>query len=657
MSFFARITTTGQQRTLATWVKHPIRGLAFLTAIWSIYQAVFTDIDVMAMTIIFLSLSLCLAFLLVTPHAEAPTDRISWFDYLLAAISIGAGLHFGLKLEEIATRIALFDALTPFDIFWSSALLLMLLEATRRIVGFRIVLLTLLFFAYNLYGNIMPNLIRHNGIDYLHFIDIAFFTTDGVFGVPLRVAATYAFMFVIFGTLLTRCGAGEFFYRLAAAVTGKRPGGPAKVAVVSSGLFGMVSGNPVADVVTTGSVTIPIMVRSGIPAKIAAAIEATASTGGSIMPPVMGAAAFIMAEYIGVSYATIAYAAVTPAFLYYVSLYAQVHFYSRRNDLQGLASGEIPSFWTTLKSDATFLIPLVVLLALLERGYSPSFVGFVSSLSVIAAALLRRSTRMGLITIYEQLADATERMLPVAIICGTAGLILAGMTMTGLANKFSEVIAFLSGGNLFIALACAAVLTTLLGMGLPTSGTYILASTLIGAIIVKHGVGVMQAHMFLLYFAAMSAITPPVAISSYAAAAIARTNPLATSLYALRKAVVALVVPFGFVLHEELLLMGGLTGIVHYVTAATVGAILLAAAFERFFVRPLHNWESVLCGIAGLLLLVGGLEAHLVGLVMIVAGLGRIGVECVRQRFGNVVSRNRGTDSAPPAGRLEVRPE
>ena len=222
MLAFTKYTTTGQQRTLSTWVKHPIRALAFLTAIWSIYQAVFTDIDVMVMTIIFLSLNLCLAFLMITPYEDAPTDRIPWYDYLLAAISIGAGLHFALKIEEIALRIALFDALTPFDIFWASALLLLLLEATRRLIGFRVVLLTLLFFAYNLYGNYMPNLIRHNGIDYLHFMDVAFFTTDGVFGVPLRVAATYAFMFVIFGTLLTRCGAGEFFYRLAASITGRR---------------------------------------------------------------------------------------------------------------------------------------------------------------------------------------------------------------------------------------------------------------------------------------------------------------------------------------------------------------------------------------------------------------------------------------------------
>ena len=637
------ITTTGSQRTIKSRVAGPIKFLAFMTAVWSIYQSVFTDIDVMAMTIIFLSLNLCLAFLLVSPNALAPLDRIPAYDYAFAALSIACGLHFGLKLDEIATRIALFDALTPADIFFTTAMLLLLLEATRRLVGFRVVLLTLLFFVYNLYGNYFPDLIKHRGVSYLHFVDISFFTTDGVFGVPLRVAATYAFMFVIFGTLLTRCGAGEFFYRLAASLTGRRAGGPAKVAVISSGLFGMISGNPVADVVTTGSVTIPIMVRSGMSPKVAAGVEATASTGGGIMPPVMGAAAFIMAEYIGVSYAAIAYAAIVPAVLYYVSLYAQVHFYARRQGLHGLPKSEVPRFWPTVRADATFLIPIAVLLILLHLGFSPSLVGFGASISVIAAAMLRKSTRMGLLTIYEQLAESTERMVPVAIVCGTAGLILAGMTMTGLANKFSEVIAVTAGGSVIIALICAAVLTTLLGMGLPTSGTYILASALIGGILIKHGLDLMPAHMFLLYYAALSAVTPPVAIASYAAAAIARTNPFPASMYALRKAAVAFLMPFGFVLHPELLLNGDPVAIVHYIAAACAGAILMAAAFERYFLRPLLTWECVLLGIAGFILLIGDFTIHLAGLLIAVVGLSRIFLGLWRGRAGSKVEAPRAT--------------
>lgn len=627
------VTTTGAQRTLRSSLAGPIKFLSFLTAIWSIYQAVFTDLDVMAMTIIFLSLNLCLAFLLITPNELAPLDRIPFYDYIFAALSIVVGAYFGWKLDEIATRIALFDPLTPGDIAATTVMLVLLLEATRRLVGFRVVLLTLLFFFYNLYGNYAPTLIAHRGVSYLHFVDVAFYTTDGVFGVPLRVAATYAFMFVIFGTLLTRCGAGDFFYRLAASLTGSRPGGPAKVAVISSGLFGMISGNPVADVMTTGSVTIPIMIRSGMKAKVAAGIEATASAGGSIMPPVMGAAAFIMAEYIGVSYSAIAYAAITPAVLYYVSLYAQVHFYARRQNLHGLPPSEIPAFWPTLKRDATFLIPLAVLLILLEMGFSPSLVGFGSAVAVVAAAMIRPSTRMGMKVLFEQLAESTERMLPVAIICGTAGLILAGMTMTGLANKFSDVISVIASGNVIIALMCAAVLTTFLGMGLPTSGTYILASALIGGILLKHGLAIMPAHMFLLYYAALSAITPPVAIASYAAAALAKTSPFPASLYAMRKAVVAYIMPFGFILHPELLLIGDLPSIIHFVSAACIGAVLIAASFEGYFLRSLLVWERVLVGVGGFALLVGDGEFHVVGLALALLGLGRAMLEAWRARI------------------------
>jgi TRAP transporter 4TM/12TM fusion protein len=569
---------------------------------------------------------------MITPSAHAPTDKIPIYDYVFAALAVAGGLHFGLKLDEIANRIALFDPLTVADITFATVLLLLLLEATRRLVGFRVVLVTLLFFVYNLYGNYAPEIISHRGISYLHYIDMAFFTTDGVFGVPLRVAATYAFMFVIFGTLLTRCGAGDFFYRLAASVTGSRPGGPAKVAVISSGLFGMISGNPVADVMTTGSVTIPIMARLGIKPVVAAGIEATASTGGSIMPPVMGAAAFIMAEYLGVSYSTICFVAIVPALLYYVSLYAQVHFYARREGLEGLPAHEVPSFYGTLKSDAPFLLPLVVLLGLMEWGFSPSFVGFVSSVSVIVAATLRRSSRMSIKVVYDQLVESTERMLPVAIICGTAGLILAGMTMTGLANKFSDVIAYIAGGNVYIALICAAALTACLGMGLPTSGTYILAAALIGGILVKHGIDIMQAHLFLLYFAALSALTPPVAIASYAAAALARTNPITTSMYAIRKAIVAFIIPFGFVMHEGLLLRGDILGMVHYISAATLGAILAAASIERYFLRPLKAWEWVLVGLGGVALIAGNLELHLLGLILAGISLSRVVLQLWRER-------------------------
>ncbi|MGU3495856.1 TRAP transporter permease [Xanthobacteraceae bacterium A53D] len=616
------LLSTGRRRTIRGPLRLPILALAVFTALWSIYQALISDMDVLALTIIFLTQILTLTFLTVTPTADGARDRIAWFDYVLAALAIAAGVHFALQIEVIESRITLFDALSPGDLFFSSAILALLLEASRRAIGFDMAVLIVLFLLYNLYGNLIGGLLGHQGVSYAHFIDISFFTTDGVFGVPLRVAATYAFLFVIFGNLLTRCGGGEFLYRLSAALAGRKAGGPAKIAVVSSGLFGSVSGNPVADVVTTGSVTIPMMVRSGFQPKIAAAIEATASNGGALMPPVMGAAAFIMAEFTGFDYGAIALAALVPALLYYVSLYAQVHFYARANGLEGLPRSEVPRFLATLKADAPMLLPLAALVGTLAAGYSPSMVAFVSAVAVIVSAALRRSTRLGLFAVLEQLAEATERMMPVAIACAAAGIILAGMTMTGLANKFSELIVFVSGDSLVAALLCAAVLTTLLGLGLPTSSTYILAAILIGGILEKLGIGKMQAHLFLLYFAAMSALTPPVAISSYAAAAIAGTNPFTTSMYAMRKAVVAFLVPFGFVANQGLILEGPWWGIALSIGTATIGVILLAAAFEGFLEAKLRSWERLMLATGGLCLLAAPLPFGLIGLLP--AALGSI---------------------------------
>lgn len=629
---------TGSIRQLPDWRQHAVRGFAFLTALWSIYQSVWSDGDVMVLTIVFLAQILALTFLCFTPTASARRDRLPLVEVGLAILALVAGAHFGVKTDEIATRIALFDPLTPWDIFFSSSLLILTVEAARRTIGLDMAVLVLLFFLYNLYGNVIGGLFGHSGVSYLHFIEISFFTTDGVFGAPLRVAATYAFLFVIFGNLLTKSGGGEFFYKLAAAATGRKAGGTAKVAVISSGLFGSVSGNPVADVVTTGSITIPVMVRTGFKPKVAAAIEATASNGGALMPPVLGAAAFIMAEFTGIEYADIALAALIPAVLYYGSLYAQVHFYSRRHGLRGLTEAEIPRLGETLREGWPFILPIVVLVTVLFAGYSPSLTAFAASIAVVAAAAFRADTRLSLKSVYEQLAESAERMIPVGVACASAGMILAGMTMTGMAGKFSQLITFVSDANILVALLCAGVMTNLLGLGLPTSSTYILSAVLTGGILIKFGVDVMQAHLFLLYYASLSALTPPVAIASYVAAAIANTNPFITSLYSMRKALVAFLVPFGFVLDPGLILRGDWLNIVVSCITSGAAVVLLAAAIEGFMLTVLQRWERTLLAVAGLFLLVGTVEWKLAGALLAAIGLARGLTPLVLQRLNRAAS-------------------
>ena len=458
-------------------------------------------------------------------------------------------------------------------------------------------------------GHHLGGVLQHGEIGFLHLLEIAVFTTDGIFGLPLRVAATYAFMFVLFGTLLQACGGGDFFYDFAAAQTGRRTGGPAKIAVVSSGMYGMVSGSPTADVVTTGAVTIPVMKRLGYSGTYAGAIEVAASTGGSIMPPVMGTAAFIMVDFTGIEYRDIAIAALIPAILYYVSVYSQVHFSARRFGL-GALTGTIPAMLATLRNGGMFIVPLVVLTVALLKNYTPTMVAVYGLLAVLAVAMLRASTRIGPIGLARVIVETCYRMVPVAGACAATGLVIAGITMTGLAAKFAHVIYAITDAQLLPTLILGAALTVVLGMGMPTPSAYILAAALMGQTIENLGVSLLATHFFILYYAVMSALTPPVAVAAYAAS-IAEANPLHIAAIAVKFALTAFLVPFVF--RPEFLLQGPWQVTLLTFVTAFAGLIVLAAAIEGFRYRPLNAWRRLLLSAAGFALVLPSAGLALVG--------------------------------------------
>jgi TRAP transporter 4TM/12TM fusion protein len=476
-------------------------------------------------------------------------------------------------------------------------------------------LLVLAFIAYNLWGHLIEGALGHGYISFNHFLDINIYTTDGLFGVPVRVAATYAFLFVMFGTFLERAGGGAFFFDLSAALTGRTPGGPAKVAVVSSALFGTMSGSPTADVVTTGSITIPMMKRLGYKPALAGGVEVAASTGGSILPPVMGSAAFIMAELTGIDYAAIVFAAILPAALYYLGIMTQVHLRSIGLGLRAMSAEETPSLGETLRTGWIYFIPLGVLVAALARGYSPTMVAAIATLSVIATSWLRPSVRLGPTAIYQALSETVVRMLGVTGACAAAGLVIGGITMTGLAAKFSTIVFDFAGDWMFLALVLSAGVTILLGLGMPTPSAYVLAAVLIGPTLVgDFGIPLLNAHMFLMYFAVMSAMTPPVAVAAYAAAAIAQANPLAIAAMAVRLAVVAFVMPFAFVYAPGLL-----EPQLDWRTAAHVGSVLagtlaLAVAAEGRLWGPMGAALRLALTAAGLMLFSASFTAAGIGL-------------------------------------------
>ncbi len=611
----------GCRRRPTGWVERfLIVPFAVVVAVYVVLAATLIIIDPWPMSAVFLSGMMALGFLTVgaTPNSDPVRPPVG--DWLLAGAALVTGAYFFFNAEDFANRISLLFPLDAWQMVFGTSAFLLTLEITRRTTGLGLLTVVLIFVAYNLFGHHIPGVLGHGYIDYNHFLDIVVYTTDGVMGLPVRVAATYAFLFVMFGTFLYAARGADFFFDFAAALSGRQAGGPAKVAVVSSGMYGMISGSPTSDVVTTGSITIPIMKRVGFKPQVAGAIEVAASTGGSVMPPVMGSAAFIMAEYTGIDYATIAAAALLPALLYYVGVFSQVHFRAVRVGA-GALEGAIPRLAVTLKRGGLFVVPLAVLVWALLQGYTPTMVAVYGTLAVIAVAAVRRDTRIGLAAAYRALGETAIRMIPVAGACAAAGLVIAGITMTGLAGKFAHVVYAITGANLLFTLMVAAVLTIILGMGMPTPSAYILAAVLMGPLMAQLGLDPLPGHMFLLYFAVMSALTPPVAVAAYAASSIAEANPLAIAGHSVKLALAAFVVPFTFVFGPELLWQGAWWQTAITFTTAAAGLILLAAAIEAYEPLCATWWARALVGLSGFFMITPFQAATYAGLACAAAGI------------------------------------
>ena len=584
---------TRQPKGLGGYV---LTAYAALFVLWSAYAAVFSRLDALVLVTLFLSFMLVLVFSTIAAVSERPehdSDRVPFYDWAFVLGSICCGVYFALNADAIATRITLLDPLSYTDITFASLLIILCLEVCRRTVGLLLTGIVICFMVYNLYGHVLPAPFGHGYIGFEHFLDIMIFTTDGLFGTPLRVAATYVLLFVLFGTFLANAGGGEFFNNLAASVAGARVGGPAKIAVVSSGLYGTISGSPTSDVVTTGSITIPMMKKIGYPATVAGAVEVAASTGGSILPPVMGSAAFIMAEYTGISYLDIVVASAIPALLYYFSVYSQVHFTSVRLGLKGLDKSAVPPLSETMKNGGLFLVPLAAIVWALFEGYSPTFVALFGAVAVIAISFFRKQTRLSANRIVETLAETGRRLAPVVGACTAAGFVIGGITMTGLAAKLSALVFLMTGDVVWLTLIVAAIMTIILGMGMPTVSSYILAAVLIGPLLIKLGIPEMSAHLFLLYYAVLSAITPPVAVAAFAAASIADDNPMKISFKGVQFAVGAFLLPFFFVMDPALLGEGSVGEVVWATLRAVLAFSLISVASAGCFLSALGSSQRL----------------------------------------------------------------
>lgn len=585
-SILSLLFSTGARRSLDGWVHWPLRLYTAAFSVWVLWAATFSRIDALSLTVVFLCLIFVPSFLVVGANATSNRSKPSPIDWVLSFFAASCAAYFIIKIPETATRISLFDELSTDQFVFASILILLTLEITRRTVGLFLMCVVLVFIAYNLLGHKIEGHLGHGLVTLEHFVDINVYTTDGLFGVPVRVAATYAFLFVMFGTFLEKARGGDFFFNLAASVSGRSVGGPAKVAIFSSAMFGTMSGSPTSDVVATGSITIPMMKRLGYDRNLAAGVEVAASTGGSLLPPVMGSAAFIMAEMIGVGYGEIVLAAILPALLYYVGIVTQVHLRSVALNLAPLDSSDVPPLRETMRRGWHFLVPLGGLVVMLVLGYSPTMVAVFSAVAVWAVSQFRPGQRMGLRLTIEALSDTAIRMIGVTGACAAAGLVIGGITMTGLASKFSYIAFATAGDSTFLVLLLSAGVAIILGLGMPTPSAYVLAAVLVGPTLVNEfGFEELNAHLFLLYFAVMSAMTPPVAVAAYAAAAISGANPLRIAVVAMRFSIVAFVVPFMFVINPTVL--QPFSSIEAFLVSAgiTLACVLIAFASEM-------NWTG-----------------------------------------------------------------
>lgn len=596
--------------------------LAF--SLFQLYTAVNGVFTAQIQRTVHLGFALALIFILFPASKKNLTKKkrrfqITWYDGVFAFLSVVIGAYWPINIDELVLRVG---RLTTIDLLVGFFAIVLVLEATRRVVGLPITVIAIVFLFYAYFGPYMPGFLEHRGLELDRIIRTMFFTTEGILGTPLAVSSTYIFLFLVFGAFLIKTGVGEYFNDLALVVAGKSVGGPAKVAVFSSALQGTISGSSVANVVTSGAFTIPMMKNLGYRKDFAGAVEAASSTGGQIMPPIMGAAAFLMVEFIGggITYWDVATAAIIPAILYFTGIWIMTHFEAKRIGLRGLEQDELPKKREVFKK-LYLLIPIVVVVVLLMLEMSVVRAALWSIVSTIVVGIINPDVKMGIKEIIDALIDGARTALSVAAACACAGIIVGVVTVTGLGLKFANGLIDLSNGVLFLTLLFTMIASLILGMGSPTTANYIITATIAAPALLMLNVPDLAAHMFVFYFGIVADITPPVALAAFAAAGVSEGDPLKTGVNSSKLAIAAFVIPYIFIYSPEMLLIDtSWLEVIWIVATSFLGMIGIGAGMIGFWVRKTNLIERLLALIAGVLLIIPDTIPSLIGLALF-AGL------------------------------------
>jgi TRAP transporter 4TM/12TM fusion protein len=571
-------------------------------SLFQLYTAGIVAMTAMRHRSVFLTCILVMTFLTKPLYKKARKDRLNpalVIDLIMVAITIAVGAYIFIDLQGIFERQGDWS---PWDFRVGLALVLLVLEATRRVIGLNLTTIAGMALLFGYFGPWMPELIMHKGYSVERIATTLSLTTEGIFGLPTGVAATFVFIFILFGAFLDKTGAGTFFINLSYSITGRFSGGPAKTAVVASGFMGSVAGSAVANVVATGSFTIPMMKKIGYRKHVAAAVEAAASTGGQLMPPIMGAGAFLMAEFTQTPYLEIIKIAFIPAVLYFFSVILFVHFEAQKYGIWGLSKEELPDIVQTVKDGIHFIIPVAILITVLVMNYSPMMAGFIAILAVYFTALLRKKSRISFGTLIKTLEQGANNAIMVAVACAAAGIIVGIVNLTGTGLRFSSLVVSLSQGIPLLALLLVAFTSLLLGMGLPVTASYIVLIILAGPGLMDLGIPLLTAHMIVFWYSQDANVTPPVALESFAASGIAGSSPMKTAFTSWKLAKGLYIIPIIMAYHP--LLLNGTTGeVVLTIFLSTCAIIAFVVCLERYFLTHLSWPETILQGLAAVMLI------------------------------------------------------
>lgn len=629
--FVGEINATDAQDLLRKYDKgsdyRELKGIAgkIITAIlicfsvFQLYTAIFGMMDALLQRSVHLAFGLTLVFLLYPMKKNWSRHSMHPVDIGFAVAAASACMYVFFNYEALVYRAG---RVTTIDMLVGLLAIGLVLEAARRVIGWPMVIIAGVFIGYAFLGRYIPGPLAHRGVGLEDLVQHIFYTTEGIFGIPIGVSSTFIFMFLLFGAYLEKTGMGEFFIDMANAVAGSAAGGPAKVAVISSGCMGTLTGSSVANVVGTGSFTIPMMKKLGYKSEFAGAVEATASTGGQLMPPIMGAAAFLMAEFTNTPYVKVIAAAAIPALLYYFGVWAGVHFEAKKLGLVGMPKESLPKLGVVMKERGHLLIPIVLVMYLLVAGYTPIRAALGAIAASIICAGFKKETRLSFFDIIDGLKNGARSAITVISACACAGIIIGVVTQTGLGLKMGSILVSIANGNLLLTLFFTMLTSLILGIGVPTTANYVITSTIAAPALLLLGVPMIASHMFVFYFGIIADVTPPVCLAAVAASGVAKSDPMKTGMQAARLAVAAFIIPYIFVYSPQLLLVDvTFFELIFIVATSLIGIIAVAAALTGYFTKRMNIIERVIFVVGGIAMVTTSLPANAVGAVLLISGI------------------------------------